>query len=48
MLDTNGILNVTARDRDSGRVYKKSVKVSRELDDGAIRTLSRKPGDRWG
>ena len=29
-VDTNGILNVTARDRDSGRICKKSVKVSGE------------------
>ena len=35
-VDTNGILNVTARDRDSGRIYKKSVKVSGELDERAI------------
>jgi len=34
-VDTNGILNVTARDRDSGRICKKSVKVSGELDEGA-------------
>ena len=35
-VDTNGILNVTARDQDSGRVCKKSVKVSSELDDENI------------
>ena len=32
-VDTNGILNVTALDRDSGRIIKQSVKVSGELDD---------------
>jgi molecular chaperone DnaK len=32
-VDTNGILNVTARDRDSNRIIKKSVKVSGELDE---------------
>ncbi len=41
-VDTNGILNVTARDRDSGRIYQKSVKVSGELDDGAIAEISLK------
>lgn len=30
-VDTNGILNVTALDKDSGRVCKKSVKVSGEV-----------------
>jgi molecular chaperone DnaK len=41
-VDTNGILNVTARDRDSGRVYKKSVKVSGELDDKAIAEIAKR------
>ncbi|MBW2731475.1 MAG: Hsp70 family protein [Deltaproteobacteria bacterium] len=41
-VDTNGILNVTARDRDSGRIYKKSVKVSGELDDQEIARASRR------
>ncbi len=35
-VDTNGILNVTARDRDSGRICKRSVKVSGELDEDSI------------
>ena len=35
-VDSNGILNVTALDRDSGRICKKSVKVSGELDDAAV------------
>ena len=35
-VDTNGILNVTAKDRDSGRICKRSVKVSGELDDDTI------------
>ncbi|PID38091.1 MAG: molecular chaperone DnaK [Proteobacteria bacterium] len=42
-VDTNGILNVTARNRDSGRVYKKSVKVSREFDDRALANIALKP-----
>lgn len=42
-VDTNGILNVTAKDKDSGRVYKKSVKVSGELDDSAISSISLRP-----
>jgi molecular chaperone DnaK len=41
-VDTNGILNVTARDRDSGRIYTQSVKVSGELDDAAIAGLTLK------
>jgi molecular chaperone DnaK len=41
-VDTNGILNVTALDRDSGRICKKSVKVSGELDDDEIQLLSAK------
>jgi len=41
-VDTNGILNVTARDRDSGALYNKSVKVSTELDDDAIARISLK------
>lgn len=44
-VDTNGILNVTARDRDSGRIYKKSVKVSGELDERGIDSISLKPDD---
>jgi molecular chaperone DnaK len=39
-VDTNGILNVTALDKDSGRICKKSVKVSGELDDQQIERLS--------
>jgi molecular chaperone DnaK len=39
-VDTNGILNVTALDRDSGRICKQSVKVSGELDDDSVRRLS--------
>ncbi|MCC6748740.1 MAG: Hsp70 family protein [Deltaproteobacteria bacterium] len=42
-VDTNGILNVTARDRDSGRLYKKSVTVSGELSDTAIGQISLRP-----
>ena len=41
-VDTNGILNVTARDQDSGRVCKKSVKVSSELDDENIEAIRKK------
>ncbi|MCK5795704.1 MAG: Hsp70 family protein [Deltaproteobacteria bacterium] len=41
-VDTNGILNVTAKDRDSGRVYKKSVKVSGELNDQEISNITLK------
>ena len=41
-VDTNGILNVTARDQDSGRVCKKSVKVSSELDDDNIEAIRRR------
>lgn len=41
-VDTNGILNVTAKDRDSGRVYRKSVKVSGELDEQAIKKMTLK------
>jgi molecular chaperone DnaK len=41
-VDTNGILNVTALDRDSGRVCKKSVKVSGELAEDAIMGLTKK------
>jgi len=43
-VDTNGILNVTALNRDSGRVCKKSVKVSGELDEQMIDQLSAKHG----
>jgi len=39
-VDTNGILNVTARDRDSGRLCKRSVKVSSELDESRIAELA--------
>ena len=39
-VDTNGILNVTALDRDSGRICKKSVKVSGELDDRALQSAA--------
>jgi molecular chaperone DnaK len=39
-VDTNGILNVTALDRDSGRIIKKSVKVSGELDDRALQSAA--------
>jgi molecular chaperone DnaK len=44
-VDTNGILNITALDKDSGRVCKKSVKVSGELDDHDIEQLSRRYRD---
>jgi molecular chaperone DnaK len=42
-VDTNGILNVTARDQDSGRIIKKSVKVSGELDDRAVSKIELRP-----
>ena len=45
-VDTNGILNVTARDRDSGRIYKKSVKVSGELNDAEIAAIANRHGAR--
>lgn len=32
-VDTSGILNLTARDRDSGRIYSKRVKISADLAD---------------
>jgi molecular chaperone DnaK len=41
-VDTNGILNVTALDRDSGRICKKSVKVSGELDESAVAKIALK------
>ncbi len=44
-VDTNGILNVTARDQDSGRVCKKSVKVSSELDEENIDAIRRRHND---
>jgi len=42
-VDTNGILNVTARDQDSGRIIKKSVKVSGELDERAMSKIELRP-----
>jgi molecular chaperone DnaK len=39
-VDTNGILNITARDRDSGRICKKSVKVSGEIDESMLTKLA--------
>ena len=42
-VDTNGILNVTARDRDSGRICKRSVKVSGEIDEEKISDIKLKP-----
>lgn len=47
-VDTNGILNVTALDKDSGRVCKKSVKVSGELDEELIQKLSERHRDESG
>jgi molecular chaperone DnaK len=41
-VDTNGILNITARDNDSRRIFKQSVKVSGELDEKAMATISLK------
>ncbi|MCA9664296.1 MAG: Hsp70 family protein [Myxococcales bacterium] len=43
-VDTNGILNVTARDKDSGRIYEKSVKVSGELDERSIANIALRQG----
>ena len=43
-VDTNGILNVTARDRDSGRLCSRCVKVSgEELDEDSLTKISLKP-----
>jgi molecular chaperone DnaK len=42
-VDTNGILNVTARDRDTGRICKRAVKISGELDEEFLSRIALKP-----
>jgi molecular chaperone DnaK len=41
-VDTNGILNVTARDYKSGRICTKSVKISGELDEPSVAKITLK------
>jgi molecular chaperone DnaK len=42
-VDTNGILNVTARDRDSGRICQKRVTVSADIDEAAAQRIALRP-----